>query len=87
VLAEAIPLSLDFYTTQTLAFFAQDPTTVTNILQFISEDNDDPTEVALASQNDTIISAFAQRYADTTINPQQVADWRTRNGLAAKAKP
>jgi hypothetical protein len=87
VLAENIPLSLEFYTTQTLTYFAQDPTTVTNILQFISEDNDDPTEVALASQNDTIISTFAQRYADTTINPQQVETWRARNGLAAKAKP
>jgi hypothetical protein len=83
VLAENIPLSLDFYTTQTLTYFVQDPTTTTNILQFISEDNDDATEVALASQNDSIISAFAQRYADTTINTQQVETWRTRNNLPA----
>jgi hypothetical protein len=89
VLAENIPLSLDFYVTQTVTYFAQDPTTVTNILQFISEDNDDATEVSLAAQNDTIISTFAQRYADTTINPQQVDTWRTRNGkpAPAKAKP
>lgn len=87
VLAESIPLSLDFYVGQTLAYFAQDQTTVTNILQFISEDNDDPTEVALAAQNDSIILAFAQRYADTTITQQQVDAWRTRNGLTVKAKP
>jgi hypothetical protein len=87
VLAENIPLSLEFYTTQTLTYFVQDPTTVTNILQFISEDNDDPTEVSLAAQNDSIISAFAQRYADTTINQQQVDAWRTRNGITVKGKP
>jgi hypothetical protein len=89
VLAESVPLSLDFYTTQTLAYFAQDPASVTNILQFISEDNDDATEVSLASQNNSIITGFVQRYADSTINAQQVADWRTRNNkpAAGKEKP
>jgi hypothetical protein len=86
VLAESVPLSLDFHTTQTLAYFAQDPATVTNILQFISEDNDDATEVALAAQNDSIIAGFEQRWADSTINAQQVADWRTRNDKPAAGK-
>jgi hypothetical protein len=79
VLAEGIPMSIDMYTQQTLTYFAQDPGTQTNILQFISEDNDDSIEDTLATTNDSIISGFAQRWADAVINDQQVANWRTRN--------
>jgi hypothetical protein len=83
VLAESIPLALEFYITQTLAFFAQDDVTQTNIRQFLAEDNDDATETSLAAQNDSIMAAFAQRYADSTISAQQVADWRARNNKPA----
>lgn len=83
VLAEAIPLTLDFYVTQTLAYFLQDTITQTNIKQFISEDNDDATEVSLASQNDSIAAAFMPRFAKTVVTDQQVADWRKRNDAPA----
>jgi hypothetical protein len=83
VLAESIPLAPEMYTQQTLTYFAQDNVTQTNIRQFLAEDNDDPTEVSLAAQNDSIMAAFAQRYADAVVSAQQVADWRTRNDKPA----
>jgi hypothetical protein len=86
VLAESIPLATDIYTIQTLTYFAQDQTTQTNIRQFLAEDNDDATEVALAAQNDSIMVAFAQRYADAAISAQQVENWRTQNNKPADAK-
>lgn len=79
VLAEAIPLALQSYTEQTRSYFLQDTITQTNILQFISEDNDSATEVALSGQNDSIAAAFMPRFANTVISDQQVADWRKRN--------
>jgi phosphatidylserine/phosphatidylglycerophosphate/cardiolipin synthase-like enzyme len=87
VLAEAIPLAQDTYVVQTLTYFVQDPDTTTNILQFISQDNDDATEAALATQNDAIMSSFAQRYADSVINQAQVDAWRTRTNNPAAHKP
>lgn len=89
VVAEAIPLALDSYVTQTLSYFLQDSVTQTNILQFISEDNDSATEVALSGQNDSVAAAFMPRFAQTVVSDQQVSDWRTRNNAPApgKAKP
>ena len=83
VVAESVPITLDFVTTQTLAYFLQDPGTVSNIDQFISEDNTTDEETTLATTNDAICSAFMQRYANTTVSDQQVADWRTRNNAPA----
>jgi hypothetical protein len=85
VLAEMVPLQLEFQITQTLVYFLQDTDTQTNILQFVSEDNDTPTEVSLASQNDSIIAAFAPRYAATVITDDQVTSWRERNNAPAGA--
>lgn len=85
VLAEQMPLTLDFATTQTLTYFLQDTVTQTNILQFISEDNDGATEVALSGQNDSIAAAFMPRYASAVINDAQVAQWRERNNAPAGA--
>lgn len=86
VQAEAVPLALDFHTTQTLCYFVQDPVTVQNIVQFISEDNDDTIELDLSDKNSSIVSAFAQRWADSVVTAQQVADWRTRNNKPATGK-
>jgi hypothetical protein len=86
VLAEQIPLQLEYQITQTLVYFLQDTDTQTNILQFISEDNDTPTEVALASQNDSVIAAFAPRYANTVITDDQVDKWRDQNNAPAPGK-
>lgn len=83
IVAETIPLNLDFTTTQTLGYFLQDPATSTNIAEFISEDNDSDTENSLAAQNDAIVTGFIGRYANTVINDQQVADWRARNNATA----
>jgi hypothetical protein len=83
VLAEQIPLQLEYQITNTLVYFLQDTTTQTNILQFISQDNDNATEVALASQNDSIIAAFAPRYANTVITEDQVEKWRDQNNAPA----
>jgi hypothetical protein len=85
VVGESIPLSLDSTTTQTLGYFLQDPATSTNILEFISEDNDSATENSLAAQNDSIVSGFMPRYANTTVSDQQVAQWRERNDSPAPA--
>ena len=84
IAAENLPLSLDFATTQTLVYFLQDSNTQTNILQFISEDNDATTESSLASQNDTIIAAFAPRWARATVTDAQVQAWKDANGVTKK---
>lgn len=83
VLAEAIPLALDSYTLQTLAYFLQDPSTHTDIRAFISEDNTTDEETALATTNDSIVAGFMPRFASTVVSDQQVADWRKRNNKPA----
>jgi hypothetical protein len=83
VLAEQMPLSLDFATAQTLTYFLQDATTQTNIRQFISEDNSSDDEVALSAQNETIAAAAMPRYASAVITDAQVAQWRERNNAPA----
>jgi hypothetical protein len=81
VVAETIPLQLDSFTTQTMAFFMQDPGTISNILQFISEDNDSDTEGTLTTSNGSICSTFMPRFALTTVTDQQVADWCKQNDV------
>jgi hypothetical protein len=81
VVGESIPLQLDAYTTQTMTFFMQDPGTVSNILQFISEDNDSATEQSLSTSNASICSTFMSRFALSTVTDQQVNDWCTRNNV------
>jgi hypothetical protein len=81
IVGESIPLQLDSFTTQTMTFFMQDPGTVSNILQFISEDNDSTTEQNLSDSNSSICSTFMSRFALTTVTEQQVTDWCTRNNV------
>lgn len=83
IVAEAIPLALDSYTTQTITYFLQDPATVSNILQFISDDNDTTTEENLSNTNQTICGTFMSRFAQSTVTPQMVTDWRTLNNAPA----
>jgi hypothetical protein len=85
IVAEQIPLALDIHVMQTLVYFLQDTVTQTNILQFVSEDNDSATEVALSSQNDSIAATFMPRYAQTVISDSQVTNWRTQNDKPAAA--
>jgi hypothetical protein len=54
---------------------------VSNILQFISEDNDTPTEESLSTTNASICSTFMPRFALSTVTAQQVDDWCTQNDV------
>jgi hypothetical protein len=86
IVAEQIPSQLDAMVMQTLGYFLQDAATADNILQFISEDNDTPTEESLSGTNQTICGTFMSRFADSTVTDAQVADWRVRNDAPAEAQ-
>ena len=81
IVGESVPLQLDSFVTQTMAFFMQDPGTISNILQFISSDNDTTTEGTLATSNAAIVSAFMPRFALSTVTETQVSNWCTQNGV------
>jgi hypothetical protein len=92
IVAEQIPQALDMYTMRTLAYFLQDPATVTNVRQYLNPYNDDATEVALSSQIDGVIAGFMPRFAATSVSKDQVNNWYTQNGFtepppASKAPP
>lgn len=67
------------YVSQTMGYFVQDPATVTNIRQFLSQWNSEEVEVALSQQNASIITAFMPRFAGATISDAQVDAWRAAN--------
>ena len=81
IVGESVPLQLDSFVTQTMAFFMQDPGTISNILQFISSDNDTPTEQNLSTVNSSIVSAFMPRFALSTVTEAQVTAWCTQNNV------
>ena len=82
IVAETIPLQLDNVTAQTMTFFMQDPGTISGILQFISEDNDSPTEQSLSTTNQSICATFMARFALSTVTSQQVTDWCANNKVS-----
>lgn len=84
IIAENMPLSLDYTTVQTLGYFLQDAGTQQNILQYISEDNDTATEQTLADSNQTICGTFMPRFALTTVTDQQIEAWKEQNNVAVK---
>jgi hypothetical protein len=86
IVAEQIPQALDNYVSRTLAYFLQDPATVTNILQYLNQWNDEATEVSLSSQIDSVIAGFMPRFAASTVSKDQVANWYTQNGIDLEAK-
>jgi hypothetical protein len=86
VVAENIPMGLDYIVNSTLAYFLQDPATSDSIRGFISEDNTESEEQTLAQSNDGIVGAFMPRYAQSTVSDQQVEAWRERNNVPAPAK-
>jgi hypothetical protein len=81
IVAETIPLQLDSYTTQTITYFMQDPATVSNILEFISEDNDSTTEETLSTTNTSICGTFMSRFAASTVTEAQIEAWCTQNNV------
>ena len=83
IVAEQTPSQLDNVTQQTMGYFLQDPGTVSDILQFISEDNDTDVETTLSTTNASICATFMPRFAADTVTAQQVTDWRTQNNVPA----
>jgi hypothetical protein len=81
VVAESVPSSLQSITLQTIGYFLQDQATVANILQFISEDNDDTVEESLSTTNSEICSTFMTRFAASVISPGQVSAWCAQNNV------
>jgi len=81
IVAGYIPQQPDNYTQQTLAYFLQDPTTQTNIREYLNSFNDETTEVALGAQINSVITAFMPRFAATVVSSQQVQDWYNANGF------
>ena len=83
IVAESIPQSLDTYTQQTLVYFLQDPATIQNIGQFLSDYNDTTVEQSLSDSNQNICSTFMPRYAQASITDAQIQNWRTQNNAPA----
>jgi len=81
LVAERIPQQPDGYTQRTLAYFLQDPTTQTNIREYLNSFNDDATEVALGAQINSVITAFMPRFAASDVTDQQVQQWYDSNGF------
>lgn len=81
LVAERIPTATDSYVSRTSSYFMQDPTTQTNIRQFLNAWNDEPTEVSLSAQNASIIAAFMPRFAATDATQAQVDQWYLDNGF------
>jgi hypothetical protein len=81
IVAERIPIQTDIYVTRTMSYFMQDGTTQVNIRQFLSQWNDDATEVSLSAQLASVIAAFMPRFALTDISDADVEAWFTANGF------
>jgi hypothetical protein len=80
IVGERVPLQPTLYTDRTLAYFLQDPTTVTNIREYLHPHNDDATEEALALQISGVISTFMPRFAAADVTDAQLSQWYTQNG-------
>jgi hypothetical protein len=83
LIAERIPTQTGNYVERTLSFFLQDPTTVTNIRQFLNPWNDEPTEVALSAQIAGVIGTFMPRFARFDVSDAQVDQWYVSHGFDA----
>jgi hypothetical protein len=84
IVAEQIPQQLDNYTQRTLAYFQQDPATVSNILLYLNSFNDQATEETLSTEIDAVVSAFMPRFAAVTVSKDQISNWYTQNGITVK---
>jgi hypothetical protein len=81
LVAERIPIQPDNYVQRTLAFFQQHEIVQVNIRQFLSQWNDEATEVSLSAQNAAIISDFIARFAAVDVSDADVAAWYEANGF------
>ncbi|HSR78760.1 MAG TPA: hypothetical protein VLN57_19450 [Xanthobacteraceae bacterium] len=87
IVAERLPTQAQNYVERTLSFFLQDPTTVTNIRQFLNPWNDEGTEVALSAQIEGIIGSFMPRFARFDVSDAQIDAWYVSHGFDAPGAP
>ncbi len=86
LVAERIPLQPANYVERTIAFFMQDPATVTNIREYLSPWNDEAAETSLSAQIGGVIAAFMPRFAMQDSTAAQLALWYRDHGLDPPAE-
>jgi hypothetical protein len=82
VVAERIPMQVANYVERTIAFFMQDPATVTNIRKFLNPWNASATEEALSLQINAVIAPFMPGFAALDVSAAEVEAWYAQNGFA-----
>ena len=75
IIADRIPAQTANYVERTLSYFVQDPTTATNIREYLSEWNDEAAEAALSAQIAGVIGAFMPRFALLEVSDADVQSW------------
>jgi hypothetical protein len=81
LLAERIPPQTATYVERTIALFLMDPTTTTNIREYLSAWNDEATEAALSDQISSVVSAFMPAFAASEIPQAEIDQWYIDNGF------
>lgn len=82
LVAERIPTATARYVEATLSFFAADPTTATNIREYLNPFNGETVEQSLGAQIEGVIAGFMPRFAATDVTDAQVQQWYEQNGFA-----
>jgi hypothetical protein len=81
ILAGRIPTQATVYVERTIGYFLQDPTTQTNIRQYLSQWNDESAEVALSDQISAVLSGFMPAFAAGEISQSEVDQWYLDHGF------
>jgi hypothetical protein len=81
LVAERIPGQPDNYCTRTMSYMQQHDIVQTNIRQFLSQWNDESTEVSLSAQNQTIISDIMPAFSKADVSDADVQAWYAANGF------
>jgi hypothetical protein len=82
IVAERIPGQPQVWVDKSIAWFLKDPTTQTNIRQYLNAWNDEATEAALSDQISSVVSAFMPAFSALEITQADVDAWYTTNGFA-----
>jgi hypothetical protein len=81
IVAERIPSQTQVYVDRTIAYFLKDPTTQTNIRQYLNAWNDETTEAALSDQISSVVSAFMPGFCALEVTQADVDSWYAANGF------
>jgi hypothetical protein len=81
IVAERIPSQTQVYVDRTIAYFLKDPTTQTNIRQYLNAWNDEATEAALSNQISSVVSAFMPAFCALEATQADVDTWYANNGF------